>query len=98
MEAAAADKVLGVVVTPQQKPMVGYGSMAEVQDALEGVPVAGFLCFVESDWGLLNGAFSVAGVEVLWPRKLAARVKSAPNGPLDVAAIAAALAAKFRPA
>ena len=72
--------------------------VSKVQDALEGVPVAGFLCFVESDWGLLSASFSVAGVEVLWPRKLASRIKSAPTGPLDVAAIAAALAAKFRPA
>ena len=61
--------------------------VSKVQDALEGVPVAGFLCFVESDWGLLSGSFSVAGVEVLWPRKLAARVKSAPTGPLDVVAM-----------
>jgi hypothetical protein len=70
----------------------------QVRDALEGVPVAGFLCFVEADWGLLGGPFSVAGVEVLWPKKLVSLVKAAASGSLDVATVTAALAANFRPA
>jgi glutathione S-transferase len=30
------NKALGVVVPPERKPMVGYGSLDEVLDALEG--------------------------------------------------------------
>ena len=36
VEAAVANKALGVVVPPERKPMVGYGSLDEVLDALEG--------------------------------------------------------------
>jgi hypothetical protein len=33
------------------------------------VPVRGMLCFVEADWPLLEGAFTVSGIDVLPPRK-----------------------------
>lgn len=69
-----------------------------VQDALPDVPVGGFLCFVEADWGLFGSSFDVDGVEVLWPKKLVARVRDAAPGPVDVAAVTAALSAKFRAA
>ena len=36
LEAAASNKVLGVVVPPGRERMVGYGSYPEVMDALEG--------------------------------------------------------------
>jgi glutathione S-transferase len=36
VEAAVVNKALGVVVPPERKPMVGYGSLDEVLDALEG--------------------------------------------------------------
>ena len=36
IEAAVVNKALGVVVPPERKPMVGYGSLDEVLDALEG--------------------------------------------------------------
>lgn len=35
------------------------------------VRVRGMLCFVDADWPLLGGAFSVEGVDVLWPKKAA---------------------------
>lgn len=35
VEAAATNAALGVVVPPERKGMVGYGSLAEVMDALE---------------------------------------------------------------
>ncbi|MFM9877516.1 MAG: nuclease-related domain-containing protein [Rhodoglobus sp.] len=68
----------------------------QVQKALPGVPARGFLCFVEADWGLLDSSFSIDGVDVLWPKKLASRIKDAAAGAIDVAAVTEALAAKFR--
>jgi hypothetical protein len=35
------------------------------------VPVVGMLCFVEADWPLLGGSFTVEGHHVLWPKKIA---------------------------
>lgn len=35
------------------------------------IPVAGMLCFVEADWPLLGGDFTIDGVRVLWPKKAA---------------------------
>jgi nuclease-like protein len=45
-----------------------------VQAALSGagigdVPVHGMLCFVQADWPMFGGAFSIDGVQVLWPKK-----------------------------
>ncbi|QWC86478.1 NERD domain-containing protein [Nocardioidaceae bacterium] len=37
-------------------------------------PVRGVLCFLEADWPLIGGAFSVRGVEVCWPRTLYPRL------------------------
>lgn len=50
------------------------------------VPVRGVLCFVDADWPLLGGAFTVDDVAVMWPKKLKA-VLTEP-GPLDEAQIA----------
>jgi glutathione S-transferase len=41
LEAAVTDKVLGVAVPPERERMVGYGSLADVLDALEGALSAG---------------------------------------------------------
>jgi hypothetical protein len=32
------------------------------------------LCFVEADWPLLGGDFTIDGVEVLWPKEVARRL------------------------
>lgn len=61
-----------------------------VRAALEGgpdVPVRGMLCFVDGDWPLIGGSFTVRGVDVVWPRKMAAMF--AASGPFDESAIAA---------
>lgn len=34
------------------------------------VPVHGVLCFVDADWPLIGGSFTVQGVGVLWMKKL----------------------------
>ncbi|MBB5633295.1 hypothetical protein BKA04_001518 [Cryobacterium mesophilum] len=69
-----------------------------VREVAPDVPVRGILCFVESDWPLLAGPFRVNGVEVLWPKKLAGRLKESAAGQVDVAAMAELLAARFRAA
>ena len=35
----------------------------------QDVPVRGMLCFVEGDWPLLGGSFTIGGLDVLWPKK-----------------------------
>jgi len=46
-----------------------------VRSALEqshpDVGVRGMLCFVDADWPLIGGAFSIDQVDVLWPKKAA---------------------------
>lgn len=41
---------------------------------LDDVPVRGVLCFVDASWPLIGGAFTIDGVDVLWPKKLAERL------------------------
>ena len=45
------------------------------------VPVRGVLCFVDADWPLIGGAFTVNDVAVLWPKKLKALMTE--SGPVD---------------
>lgn len=47
-------------------------------------PVTGVLCFLEADWPLIGGSFSVDGVHVLWPRLLVQRIMDAAPQPIDV--------------
>jgi hypothetical protein len=64
-----------------------------------GIPLHGVLCFVNADWPLLGGDFTVDGVSVLWPGKLAKRIRQ--MGALDermIEQIHTALASSFPPA
>ncbi|WP_235522257.1 nuclease-related domain-containing protein [Cellulomonas sp. Root137] len=45
------------------------------------VPVRGMLCFVDADWPLIGGAFSIDHVDVLWPKKAAQLLNN--DGPLS---------------
>ncbi len=72
--------------------------MSKVLEALPGVPVAGVLCFVDAEWGLLDSSFSVGDVTVTWPRKLASMVKHAKSSGVDVATTSARVSAAFRAA
>ncbi|MEV5068720.1 NERD domain-containing protein [Microbacterium sp. LMI12-1-1.1] len=58
-------------------------------------PVTGVLCFLEADWPLIGGSFSVDGVDVLWPRLLVQRVTDATPQLLDVDLIHTQLASAF---
>jgi hypothetical protein len=48
---------------------------------LDAKAVQGMLCFVEADWPLIGGAFTIDGIDVLWPAKAQDRLLGA--GPLD---------------
>jgi len=45
------------------------------------VAVRGVLCFVDADWPLIGGAFTVNDVAVVWPKKLKALLTE--SGPMD---------------
>ena len=66
---------------------------------LSEVPVGGMLCFVDADWPLLGGDFTIAGLNVLWPKKAASHVVK--PGAVDAATadrVYHALASSFPPA
>ncbi|WP_241490212.1 nuclease-related domain-containing protein [Curtobacterium citreum] len=71
--------------------------VALVRDVVGPVDVHGTLCFVDADWPLFGGSFTVRGVDVCWPKRLAKQL-AALEGTVDVAAVAAAIAAHFPPA
>jgi Nuclease-related domain len=62
------------------------------------VPVEGILCFVEADWRLMGGSFTVRGVRVCWPARLAKILLETEGPALDVQTVSRRLAAKFPPA
>lgn len=69
-----------------------------VRKAVPDAPVRGILCFVDSEWPLLAGPFTVNGVEVLWPRKLVGRLTAVGPALADVDKVAGVLANRLRPA
>ncbi|MGG7308739.1 nuclease-related domain-containing protein [Curtobacterium sp. AB451] len=71
--------------------------VALVQDVVAPASVRGVLCFVDADWPLFGGSFTVRGIDVCWPRRLS-RQLTALEGAVDVTAVAAAIAAHFPPA
>lgn len=74
--------------------------VARVSDALADtkIKVKGALCFVEADWPLIGGAFTVSDIDVLWPKLLIKRLTDSADGPVDVDSIRTRLAAAFPPA
>ena len=66
-----------------------------VRKVLEDVPVTGALCFVDADWPLVGGAFTISGVHVLGPRRLAKLLVDA-QGSFDVGATLGVLASHFK--
>lgn len=89
----------------QTRRVVGVlRQMDDVMSALENahiadVPTFGMLCFVEAEWPLLGGAFSIADVEVLWPAKAVSRVSSpGALGTDQIDSVYRALAMSFPPA
>ena len=63
------------------------------------VHVRGMLCFIDADWPLIGGSFTICGVDVLWAKKAAEILKR--PGPLttsQVSSVAEHLARSFPPA
>ena len=71
--------------------------VARVTAALDDLvaPVVGVLCFLEADWPLVGGSFTVNGVQVTWPRALVKMLTEKETLELDVNAIHAELARAF---
>ena len=94
-------RVEGGLIRPRQELLIVGGrdrtslvegmhkQVALVRQALADdpdVPVRGVLCFVEADWPLIGGSFSVQDVAVLWMKKLKALLaEPGPLGPNDIA-------------
>jgi hypothetical protein len=51
----------------------------------DDVAVHGVLCFVDADWPLIGGSFTVQDVEALWPKKLYPKLQR--PGPLGMEAL-----------
>ncbi|MGN6274267.1 MAG: nuclease-related domain-containing protein [Protaetiibacter sp.] len=67
-----------------------------VQSVLGGAaPARGVLCFVEADWPLIGGHFSVRGVRVVWPRRLPKELLQTMPPTIDAQAVARTLASAF---
>lgn len=70
------------------------------KDALgASTPVQGMLCFVDGDWPLIGGSFTIENLHVLWPRKAQEHLTQA--GPLtrdQIQTLHARLATAFPPA
>lgn len=76
----------------------GVKSQVErVREALadDAIPTAGVLCFLEADWPLLGGSFTVDEVHVVWPRLVLKHMTEAPVVAFDVDATHARLAQAF---
>jgi hypothetical protein len=76
-------KVEGGILRPRvEKLLVGTRDQTKLVDGVlkqvalvreivgDDIPITGVLCFIEADWPLIGGAFTIRGVEVLWPKKL----------------------------
>jgi len=65
----------------------------------KGTPVHGALCFVRAEWGLLDFAFQIGRVWVLYPGALRKRLKKkGPLSPDAMSLVAAALERALPPA
>ena len=75
------------------------GQVEQVRAALadETIDVSGVLCFIDADWPLVGGAFSVHGVRVVWPKRLS-KILDEATGEVDVTAVRDQIAAAFPPA
>lgn len=72
--------------------------VGHVREVIGDVPVFGVLCFVDADWGFLPDAFTVNGVHVVWPKKLAGMIAKSGESGVDVEATARAITQVFKPA
>jgi hypothetical protein len=82
------DDLVDGVLWQVERVQTAFGDMATVR---------GILCFVDADWPLIGGNFSVRGVRVVWPNRLAKELLQAAPPTIDSEAVSRALAAQFPP-
>ena len=70
--------------------------MDHVRDLVGDVPITGALCFVDADWPLIGGSFATRGIHVLWPKRLAKMLTEETSGDVDVSAVRASIASRFK--
>jgi hypothetical protein len=71
----------------------------EVDENWAAVTVHGILCFIDANWPLVGGTFTIDGLDVLWPAKAAERVCTpGPVSTYTVAALYRFLSLAFPPA
>lgn len=104
---APEKRVEGGIFRPRVELLVHRGSdktklvdgvlkqVDHVRDAVGEVPVFGVLCFVDADWGFFPDAFTVNGVQVVWPRKLAQLIEKSSEPVIDVPTVAEQIARRF---
>jgi hypothetical protein len=104
-------RVEGGILRPRiERLMVGGRDRTKLVDGVLGqvervvsvlgdecVPVVGVLCFVDVDWPLAGGFFSLRHVRVVSPRRLS-KILAAAGGAVDVAGVRERIAAAFPPA
>lgn len=75
-----------------------HGQVERVSAVVGETPVRGVLCFVNAEWPLFGGDFTVQGVDVVWPKLLQKRLRAAADADAvcDVGEVAAAVAREFR--
>lgn len=78
-------RVEKLIVAGRNQTKLVEGATRQV-DVLKGIvgpdiAVRGVLCFIEADWPLLGGSFTVNEIDVLWPRKLYPMLGA--EGPFD---------------
>lgn len=89
-----------LIVGRRDQTKIVDGILAQVDrvgSTLGDVPVRGALCFVDADWPLFGGSFTIRGIDVCWPGRLG-RLVTGVVGPIDVEAASVELARVFRPA
>jgi glutathione S-transferase len=95
VEAAATNKAMGFEVAPEKKPMAGYGSLADVSNAIEtALTGRDYLvgdCFTAADlyvgaqlgWGMQFGTFEKRPVFESYVKRLMARPAAARANEID---------------
>jgi hypothetical protein len=84
------------LVAGMSKQLALVKAALDADPVLAGTPVAGMLVFVDADWPLFGGAFSIDEVKVLWPKRASKHIlEPGPLPPHAIDALHRRLAAAF---
>jgi hypothetical protein len=68
-----------------------------VRDVVGDVPVRGALCFIDADWPLIGGPFTIRDIDVRSPKRMAKLLREE-EGTVDVEQVALQLMERLPPA